>query len=120
MEYMMVIHEGPDAWTARKDPARREAYWASWGAYVQAIRQSGIVRSGNGLEPPETGTTVRLRDGRRQVQDGPFADTKEQLGGFFVIEVSDLDTALDWAARCPAATGGAVELRPVMTMRQGG
>lgn len=99
----MVIHEGPDA----------------WAAYVQAIRQSGIVRSGNGLEPPETGTTVRLRDGRRDVQDGPFADTKEQLGGFFVIEVPDPDAALDWAARCPAATGGAVQLRPVMVMRQG-
>lgn len=103
MEYMMVIHGGPDA----------------WAACVQAIRQSGIVRSGNGLEPPETGTTVRLRDGRRDVQDGPFADTKEQLGGFFVIEVPDPDAALDWAARCPAATGGAVELRPVMVMRQG-
>jgi hypothetical protein len=119
MEYMMAIHEGPDAWAARNDPSRREAYWASWMAYIQAIRQSGIVKSGNGLEPPETSTTVRLRDGRRQVQDGPFADTKEQLGGFFVIEVPDLDTALDWAARCPAATGGAVELRPVMVMRQG-
>ena len=118
MEYMMAIHEGPDAWAARKELSRREEYWASWMAYIQAIRQAGIVKAGNGLEPPETGTTVRLRDGRRQVQDGPFADTKEQLGGFFVIEVPDLDTALDWAARCPRAAGGAVELRPVMVMRQ--
>ena len=118
MEYMMAIHEGPDAWAARKDSSRREEYWASWMAYIQAIRQAGIVKAGNGLEPPETSTTVRLRDSRRQVQDGPFADTKEQLGGFFVIEVPDLDTALDWAARCPAAAGGAVELRPVMVMRQ--
>jgi hypothetical protein len=73
---------------------------------------------GKGLEPPSTGTTVRLRDGERIVQDGPYADTKEQLGGFFVIDVPDLDAALDWAARCPAATDGVVEVRPVLTSCQ--
>ena len=87
-------------------------------AYIQAIRQSGIVQNGNGLQPPETATTVRLRDGRREVQDGPYADSKEQLGGYFILDVPDLDVALDWAARCPAATGGAVEIRPVMVMNQ--
>ena len=70
--------------------------------------------SGAGLMPPDTATTVRIRDGQRLVADGPFADTKEQLGGFFVIDVADLDTALEWAARSPAATYSSVEVRPVM------
>ena len=121
MEYMMAIHEGPDAWAARQDFSRREEYWASWMAYIQAIRQAGIVKAGNGLEPPETGTTVRLRDGRRQVQDGPFADTKEQLGGFFVLEVPDLDVGAGLGGALPGGDrrrGGSSG--PVMVMRQGG
>ena len=72
------------------------------------------MAGGKGLEPPSTATTVRFRGGERTVQDGPYADTKEQLGGFFIIDVPDLDTALEWAARCPAITGGAVEVRPAM------
>jgi hypothetical protein len=71
---------------------------------------------GSGLQPPAVATTVRQRDGKRQVQDGPYAETKEQLGGYFEIEVADLDTALDWAARCPAAATGAVEVRPNLVM----
>ncbi len=117
MEVMMIIHEDAEAWAARSDPARQQAYWGSWMAYVQAIRGAGIVKSGNGLEPPGTATTVRLRDGKRQVQDGPYADSKEQLGGYFILDVPDLDMALDWAARCPAAADGSVEIRPVMVMR---
>jgi len=70
--------------------------------------------SGAGLQPPRTATTLRIRDGQRHVQDGPYADSKEQLGGFFVINVPDLDTALAWAARSPAASSGAVEVRPVL------
>ena len=81
---------------------------------MEAIRASGVVVSGAGLQPPETATTVRLKGEQRHVQDGPFADTKEQLGGFFVIDVPDLDAALAWAARSPAATDAAVEVRPVM------
>ena len=71
---------------------------------------------GTGLQPPSLATTIRLRAGKRQVQDGPFADTKEQLGGYYVIEVPGLDQALDWAARCPSATNGSVEVRPNLTM----
>jgi hypothetical protein len=116
---MMMIFEGEADRAARNDPARVEAYWGSWTAYVQALAQSGIMKSGNGLQPPDTATTVRLRDDKRQVQDGPFADTKEQLGGYFILDVPDLDTALDWAARCPAAPGGSIEVRPVMVMQPG-
>ncbi len=72
-----------------------------------------------GCSRPRPATTVRLRDGRRQVQDGPYADSKEQLGGYFILDVPDLDVALDWAARCPAAPGGSVEIRPVMVMQPG-
>ena len=119
MEYMMLIYEGENERAARNDPQRVEAYRGSWTAYVQALAQSGIMKSGNGLQPPETATTVRLRDGRRHVQDGPYADSKEQLGGYFILDVPDLDVALDWAARCPAAPDGSVEIRPVMVMQPG-
>ena len=71
---------------------------------------------GHALQPPVTGTTVRVAGGKRHVQDGPYADTKEQLGGFIDLELPSLDAALDWAARCPAAASGAVEIRPVFTM----
>jgi len=89
-------------------------YWDAWNAYVGALYQSGIVLKGDPLMPPATATTVRIEGGKRLVQDGPVAATKEQLGGYVVIEVPDLDTALSWAARCPAASQGAVEVRPVL------
>ena len=119
MEYMMLIHEGENERAARNDPQRVEAYWGSWTAYVQALARSGVMKSGNDLQPPDTATTVRLRDGKRHVQDGPYADSKEQLGGYFILDVPDLDVALDWAARCPAAPDGSVEIRPVMVMQPG-
>jgi hypothetical protein len=70
--------------------------------------------SGNGLQAPEMGTTVRLRDGKRQVQDGPIADTKEHLGGYFIIQAPTLDVALEWAARAPCTASGSAEVRPVL------
>jgi hypothetical protein len=78
------------------------------------MAQAGVIVNGDGLQGPHTATTVRIRDGKRLVQDGPFADAKEQLGGYFVIEVPDLDTALEWAARAPSAATASVEVRPVM------
>jgi hypothetical protein len=83
------------------------------GAYHKALVESGNYLAGDPLEAPETGTTVRLKEGKRRVQDGPFADTKEQLGGLIIMELPSLDAALDWAARCPAASLGAVEVRPL-------
>jgi hypothetical protein len=117
MEYMVLIYECEHERAARSDPQRAETYHASWTAYVQALAQSGIMKSGSGLQLPETGTTVRLRDGRRQVQDGACADSKERMGGYFILDVPDLDVALDCAARCPAAPDGSVEIRPVMVMQ---
>lgn len=116
MQYMLIMNEAPEFFAHRDDPTRAGDYWNAWGAYVAAIRESGIVVSGNGLQAPKTGTVVRVREGARQVQDGPFADTKEQLGGYFIIDVPDLDTALEWAARSPSATSASVEVRPVLVM----
>lgn len=87
----------------------------AWGAYTKALIDAGVMVGGAALKPSHTATTVRLTEGRRDLHDGPYAETKEQLGGFYMIEVPDLDTALEWAARNPAASMGAVEVRPVMT-----
>ena len=114
MQYMLIFTEPQSEFDRRNDPAQAPAYWGGWTAYIGALRQAGIIVNGDGLQPPQTATTVRVRDGKRLVQDGPFADTKEQLGGYFVIEVPDLDTALAWAARSPSAAVGAVEVRPVL------
>lgn len=110
MQYAMLIHEPATDFARRDDPT----YWGAWTAYIGALNAAGVMTGGNGLQPPGTATTLRLRDGGRHVQDGPFADTKEQLGGFIVLEVADLETALDWAARCPAAGTGSLELRQVL------
>jgi hypothetical protein len=116
MKFCLLMQETPRLFSERGSAKNPNAYWSAWNAYIGAIHQAGIVEGGSGLEAPTTATTVRVRDGARQVQDGPFADTKEQLGGFFIINVPDLETALEWAARSPAATDGSVEVRPVLVM----
>lgn len=114
MHYALVVYETEAELAARQDPTRVEAYWSAYQSYSRALAEAGIARGGAGLMPPSDATTVRLRNGKRQIEDGPFADTKERLGGFFVIEVEDLDKALEWAARCPAANTGSVEVRPAL------
>ena len=116
MKYTILIYETAHDIGARTDERRQPAYWGAYKAYTQALQKAGVMVGGSGLQPPSVGTTLRQRDGKRQVQDGPYADTKEQLGGYYEIEVPDLDTALDWAARCPAASTGAVEVRPNLVM----
>lgn len=114
MQYMLIFRETATEFDLRDDPEKAPAYWGSWMAYIGALNQAGVVVSGSGLQTPATATTVRVRDGQRQVQDGPHADTKEQLGGYFVIEVPGLDEALDWAARSPASAYCSTEVRPVL------
>jgi hypothetical protein len=112
MQFMMLIYERPQDIQGRvNDP--NDPYVASWKAYHQMLLAAGAYVGGLPLEAAATGTTVRVRDGRRQVQDGPYAETKEQLGGFIILELPSLDAALDLSARCPAAATGAVEVRPV-------
>ena len=117
MQYMISFFQPMSEYNRLNDPKEAEAYMGAWMAYVEAIRASGLVVSGAGLKPPTVGASVRIRDGKRQVQDGPFADTKEHLGGFFVIETPSLDTALEWAARAPSCGSGTTEVREVMPPR---
>jgi hypothetical protein len=116
MKYTILIYESDADFKARTDAGRQAAYWGAYRAYTTALREAGVMTGGAALQPPHAGTTVRQRDNKRHVQDGPYAETKEQLGGFIEIDVPDLDTALQWAARCPAASAGAVEVRPVLVM----
>lgn len=110
MLYALMIYERPDDWQ-RRDPA--DSYIGAWRSYFRAVSDAGIYVGGNALESPDNATTVRLRDDKRLIQDGPYANTKEQLGGVMLLELPTLDEALDWAARCPAAAYGAIEVRPV-------
>jgi hypothetical protein len=109
-----LAYEDPTAFEAREDPARSPAHLGAWMDYLQAIRSSGVLVHSGGLQAPHTATSVQLRDGDRLVQDGPYADTKEQLGGYLLVDVPDLDAALEWAARCPAASYSGVEVRPLL------
>jgi hypothetical protein len=116
MQYTILVYELTTEFRARTDANRKDTYWGAYRAYTQALRDAGIMIGGAALQPPPAATTVRQQDGTRHVQDGPYAETKEQLGGYYVIDVPDLDKALEWAARCPAASTGAVEVRPNLTM----
>ena len=111
MKYMLLTYETEAAFESRSNESA-ETYWGAWTAYGNALAEAGVILAGGALQPAFAGTTVRLRDGARNVQDGPYADTKEQLGGYFVLELPTLDAALEWAARCPAASYGTVEVRP--------
>jgi hypothetical protein len=112
MKYALLIYENPLA-LAQREEAAQSAYIGAWRAYRRALGQAGVYVDGSPLELPETATTVRQVAGDRQIQDGPYADTKEQLGGFIILELPSLDAALDWASRCPSAALGVVEVRPV-------
>ncbi|NBD27193.1 YciI family protein [Paenibacillus glycinis] len=108
MQYTLMLFESTEDFAARKDPDKQQDYMAAWSHYVHALRESGVVVGGFGLHAPETAATVKRSEGTMLVQDGPVSETKEQLGGFFVIDVPDLDAALAWAARAPV---NAVEVR---------
>ena len=112
MKYTLLIYENAAGFALRTDPAKSQAYWAAWPAYTKALQDAGVFVGGAGLQVPGTATSVRVGDAKRGVQDGPYAETKEQLGGYFIIDVTDLDRALDWAARVPAAPGSVIEVRP--------
>ena len=112
MQFALLIYHAPEEFDLRKNDYS-DPRLGAWRGYYKALVEAGVYVSGDALEVPETGTTVRLKEGKRIVQDGPYADTKEQLGGFFIVDVPDLDAAIAWAARCPAASHGTVEVRPI-------
>ena len=101
MSYTLMFYESQEDFAARTDPARQQDYLAGWTHYVRALREAGVVVYGSGLYAPETAATIKRHGGGTTVQDGPFAETKEQLGGIMVIDVSDADAALAWASRAP-------------------
>ncbi|MBA7466100.1 hypothetical protein ES707_01275 [subsurface metagenome] len=113
MQYLLLIYRS-EAELAKMDPDARQKMSAEYGAYTQSIVQSGHFKAGDGLQPSTTATTVRVRDGKMLTTDGPFAETREQLGGYYLVEAKDLDTALGLAARIPGARDGSIEVRPVM------
>lgn len=112
MQFALLVHESAKGFESRHHGGHEE-YVGAWRAYYRALLDAGVYVGGEPLDVPDTATTVRLHDERQRVQDGPYAETKEQLGGFIILELPSLDAALEWAARCPAATDGAVEVRPV-------
>ena len=113
MQYLLLIYRN-EADQAKMDAAAGQKMMQEYGAFTQGIIQSGHFKAGDGLQPTSTATTVRVRDGKTLTTDGPFAETREQLAGYYLVEAKDLDTALAVAARIPGARTGSVEVRPVM------
>ncbi|HUB38033.1 MAG TPA: YciI family protein [Streptosporangiaceae bacterium] len=113
MKYALLIYAMPDPAEAG-ERRQGEGVIDSWLDYTIALRESGALIAAEQLNRPETATGVCLRDGKRLLTDGPFMETKEHLGGFYLVDVPDLDTALDWAAKMPIMRYGTVEVRPVM------
>ena len=113
MRYILMDYVNESGWPALTR-AEQEHWLGAYKAYMEAMTKAGVLKSSKGLQPTASATTVRVANGKTQVLDGPYADSKEQLGGFHIIEVADLDAAISWAARSPTALHGVVEVRPVM------
>jgi hypothetical protein len=112
MEYMLLIYRPTDAPAQSEEEA--QAMFAEFGRYTQSLQDAGALVGGDPLQPPETATTVRAQGGETLTTDGPFAETKEWLGGYYKIDVDSLDEALEWAAKVPSVPhGGSIEVRPV-------
>jgi hypothetical protein len=115
MQYLLTLYSNESGWDNLSDAEKQQGY-AAYMAYTEALKAAGAYLGSNRLRPVATASTVRTSNGKPQVLDGPYADTKEQLGGYYLIEAPDLDAALAWAARCPGAGHGVVEVRPVWEM----
>ena len=115
MQYMLMIY-GSEAGEQAATPEQNAQMMAAYGAYSEALVKAGVMRGGDRLHPSANATTVRVANGKTEVLNGPYADTREQLGGYYLIEAADLDAALAWAARCPGASHGTVEVRPIWAM----
>jgi hypothetical protein len=115
MKYMLLIYAEEAGWS-RMPPDMQKQAMAAYGAYTEALTAAGVRIASDRLRDTNTATSVRIVNGETKVLDGPYAESKEQLGGFYMIDVPDLDTALSWAARCPGASHGTIEVRPVWGM----
>ncbi len=115
MKYILMTWVNENGWS-KMTKTEQEQGAAAYMAYGEALKKAGALAGSNRLQPTSAATTVRIANGKSQVLDGPYVDTKEQLGGYFLIDVPDLDSAISWAARCPAAGHGVVEVRPIWEM----
>lgn len=115
MQYILLIYEN-EAELKSRNPEERQRIFGEYLAFTAAIKQSGHMRAGEPLEPVTTATTVRVKEGKTLRTDGPFAETREQLGGFYIVEAKDLDEAVSLAARIPGAKTGAIEVRPILQL----
>jgi hypothetical protein len=115
MQYLLMLYANEAGWTNMTKTQQEQGY-AAYMAYTEALKKAGAWVGSNRLQPISAATTVRVTDGKSQVLDGPYIDSKEQLGGYYLIDVPDLDSALSWAARCPGASHGTIEVRPVWAM----
>jgi hypothetical protein len=113
MHYLLLIYENEGNW-AKRPEAEKSQIFGEYHALTASIKKSGNYKAGEALQPTSTATTVRVRDGKAMLTDGPFAETREQLGGFYMIEAKDLDEAIALAARIPTAQHGSIEVRPVL------
>jgi len=115
MQYLLLLYSQESGW-ANMTPAQQQQGMAAYQAFGEALTKAGVLKNSNRLRPISDATTVRVADGKSQVLDGPFAESKEQLGGYFLIDVADHDAAISWAARCPAVGHGVVEVRAIWGM----
>ena len=115
MQYMLLIY-GDESARAHATKEQMGQMYAAYVAYTDAMKKAGVFKAGDPLEAASTATTVRVSDGKTKVLNGPYVESKEQLGGYYLIEAPDLDSALSWAARCPGAQFGTMEVRPVRSM----
>jgi len=115
MQYLLMIYVD-EAAAAKIPPDQMQKMLPAYAAYGEAMVKAGVLVAGDRLRPTSAATTVRVREDKPQILDGPYADTKEQLGGYYKIEAPDLDAAIAWAARCPGASHGTVEVRPIWPM----
>ena len=115
MQYLLLIYGNETAMQSATETQVAQMH-AAYGAYTEALKKAGVMLGGERLKPVAAATTVRVTGGKTEVLNGPYADTKEQLGGYYMIDVPDLDGALSWAARCPGASAGTIEVRPVWAM----
>jgi hypothetical protein len=116
MQYLLMLYANEAGWSNMTKDQQQQGM-AAYTAYTEALKKAGVWKGSNRLQPINSATTVRVTDGKSQVLDGPYIDSKEQLGGYYLIDVPDLDSAISWAARCPSASHGTVEVRPVWAMQ---
>jgi len=118
MQYLLMLYENEKLW-ANMTPEQGHAVMKDYDTFTKSIVTSGHYKGGNPLDPTHTAKTVRVRDGKRETTDGPFAETREQLGGYYLIDAASMDEALDIAARVPGARTGSIEVRAIMQMPSG-